>query len=248
MALDKGKSELVYNGRKAQRADSRQRRKAILEATLRIIVKEGIRGIRHRAVAKEAAVPLAATTYYFKHLDDLISDAFTYFVEQNIDHTRALQEESVAVARQLTPEQLAAPAGRRQLIQQLSRFVLSHIRSQASNRDHRVIELAFKNEALRNHQLTRAVRMANQATENMIIEFFELLRLPDPVAAAQIAHGTILNLEFQILSGATAIDSPLLERTVAMMIKALIPPTVEAPADDQPCGATDKQFMRFTVT
>ncbi|MBN8432426.1 TetR/AcrR family transcriptional regulator [Microbulbifer salipaludis] len=248
MALDKGKSELVYNGRKAQRADSRQRRKAILEATLRIIVKEGIRGIRHRAVAKEADVPLAATTYYFKHLDDLISDAFTYFVEQNIDHTRALQEESFSVARELTPEQLAAPAGRRQLIQQLSRFVLSHIRSQASNRDHRVIELAFKNEALRNHQLTRAVRMANQATENMIIEFFELLRLADPVAAAQIAHGTILNLEFQILSGATAIDSPLLERTVAMMIKGLIPPTADTPESDQPCDTANGQFMRFTVS
>ncbi|WP_299598563.1 TetR/AcrR family transcriptional regulator [uncultured Microbulbifer sp.] len=227
MTLDKGKSELVYNGRKAQRADSRQRRKAILEAALRLIVKEGIRGIRHRAVAKEAAVPLAATTYYFKHLDDLISDAFTYFVEQNIDQTRTLQEESFSAARQLSAEQLAAPAGRRQLIQQLTRFVLSHIRAQASNRDHRVIELAFKNEALRNEQLTRAVRMANQATENMIVEFFELLRHSDPIAAAQIVHGTILNLEFQVLSSAVSIDSPLLERTVAMMIKGLIPASLE---------------------
>ena len=230
MTLDNGKSELVYHGRKAQRADSRQRRKAILEATLRLIVKEGIRGIRHRAVAKEAAVPLAATTYYFKDLNDLISDAFTYFIEQNIDETRALREESFEVARQLTPEQLAAPAGRRQLIQQLTRFVLMHIRSQASNRDHRVIELAFKNEALRNEQLTRAVRMANQATENMIVEFFELLKLTDPVAAAQICHGTILNLEFQVLSGAVAIDSPLLERAVTLMVKGLIPATADAPA------------------
>ena len=238
MTLGKGKSELVYNGRKAQRADSRQRRKAILEATLRLIVKEGIRGIRHRAVAREADVPLAATTYYFKHLNDLISDAFTYFVEQNIDQTRALQEESFAAARQLSPEQLTAPAGRRQLIQQLTRFVLSHIRAQASNRDNRVIELAFKNEALRNEQLTRAVRMAYQATENMIVEFFELLRHADPVAAAQIVHGTILNLEFQVLSGAVSIDSPLLERSVAMMIKGLIPPNAgEGTADSETAGS-----------
>ncbi|WP_231759607.1 TetR/AcrR family transcriptional regulator [Microbulbifer elongatus] len=223
MTLDNGKSELVYQGRRAQRADSRQRRKAILEATLRLIVKEGIRGIRHRAVAKEAAVPLAATTYYFKQLDDLISDAFTYFVEQNIDQTLTLQEESFSAVRQLTPEQMHSSTGRRQLIQQLTRFVLNHIRSQASSRDNRIIELAFRNEALRNPQLTRAVRMANQSTENLIVEFFELLQLSDPLAAAQVAHGTILNLEFQILSGAISVDSPLLERTVTLMIKGVIP-------------------------
>ncbi|WOX06613.1 TetR/AcrR family transcriptional regulator [Microbulbifer pacificus] len=223
MTLDNGKSELVYQGRKAQRADSRQRRKAILEATLRLIVKDGIRGIRHRAVAKEAAVPLAATTYYFKDLNDLISDAFTFFVEQNIDQTRGLQEESFAAARQLTPEQLASPEGRRQLIQQLTRFVLSHIRAQAASRDNRLLEMAFKNEALRNEQLTRAVRMANQSTESMIVEFFDLLQVADPAAAAQIVHGTILNLEFQVLCGAISIESPLLERTVTMMIRGLIP-------------------------
>ncbi|QIL91573.1 TetR family transcriptional regulator [Microbulbifer sp. SH-1] len=228
MTLDSGKPELVYQGRKAQRADSRQRRKAILEATLRLIVKEGIRGIRHRAVAKEAAVPLAATTYYFKDLDDLISDAFTYFVELNIDQTRSLQEESFAAARQLSPDQLASVNGRRQLVQQLTRFVLSHIRAQAANRDHRIIELAFKNEALRNDELIRAVRMAYQATEGMIVEFFELLQLADPVAAAQIVHGTILNLEFQVLSGAISIESPLLERAIVMMIRGLIPIGEEA--------------------
>lgn len=221
MTLDNGKSELVYQGRKAQRADSRQRRRAILEATLRLIVKEGIRGIRHRAVAKEADVPLAATTYYFKDLNDLISDAFTFFVEQNIDQTRALQEESIAAARQLTPQQLTSTSGRRQLTQQLTRFVLSYIRAQAANRDHRVVELAFRNEALRNEQLTRVVRMANQANEQMVVEFFELLQVVDPVAAAQIVHGTILNLEFQVLCGSVSIDSPLLERTVTLMIREL---------------------------
>ncbi|MBY6191627.1 TetR/AcrR family transcriptional regulator [Microbulbifer agarilyticus] len=230
MTLDNGKSELVYQGRRAQRADSRQRRKAILEGTLRLIVNEGIRGIRHRAVAKEAEVPLAATTYYFKDLNDLISDAFTYFVEKNIDETRSLQEESFAAVRQLPKEQLHSAEGRRQLTQQLTRFVLAHIRTQVASRDNRIIELAFKNEALRNPQLTRAVRMASQSIENLIVEFFELLQLADPLAAAQIVYGTILNLEFQILNGAIAADSPLLERAVSLMVKRLIPAQAVAPA------------------
>ncbi|WP_250459447.1 TetR/AcrR family transcriptional regulator [Microbulbifer litoralis] len=223
MTMDSGKSELVYHGRRAQRADSRQRRKAILEATLRLIVKEGIRGIRHRAVAREASVPLAATTYYFKDLNDLISDAFTYFVEQGLEHTRQLQEDSFAAARNLSPEDRASGAGRKLLIQQLTRFILTHVRNQAGNRDFRLIELAFRNEALRSAQLTAAIRAANNATEALIQEFFELLGLADPQAAVQIVHGTILNLEYQILSGAASIDSPLLERTVTMMVKGLIP-------------------------
>ena len=223
MTEDNGKSELVYQGRRAQRADSRQRRKAILEATLRLIVKEGIRGIRHRAVAREASVPLAATTYYFKDLNDLISDAFTYFVEQNIEQTRQLQSESFTAVHQLSAEERQSPSGRRQLSQQLTRFVLMHIRNQAASRDNRLIELAFRNEALRNEQLTRAMRLANQTTQKMITDFFDLLNIADSEAAAQIVHGTILNLEYQVLSGAIALESPLLERSVTMMIRGLIP-------------------------
>lgn len=226
MTVDNGKSGLVYRGRSAKRSDSRQRRKAILEATLRLIVTEGIRGIRHRAVAREAKVPLAATTYYFKDLNDLISDSFTHFVEQGLENTRQLQEESFSAARSLSPEERASGRGRKLLIQQLTRFVLSHVRNQIGDRDRRLIELAFRNEALRSPLLTSAIRAANRATEALIQEFFELLALADTQAASQIVHGTILNLEYQILSGAIPADSPLLERTVTMMIKGLIPVTI----------------------
>ncbi|MEW5248835.1 TetR/AcrR family transcriptional regulator [Microbulbifer sp. 2201CG32-9] len=229
MTVDEGKSQLIYRGRRAQRADSRQRRRAILEATLRLVVKEGIRGIRHRAVAREASVPLAATTYYFKDLNDLISDAFTYFVEQGLEHTRQLREDSFNAVRNLSDEDRGSGLGRKLLTQQLTRFVLTHVRGQASHREFRLIELAFRNEALRNGQLTRAMRMANQATQALIQEFFNLLGLADPEAAAQIVHGTILHLEYQILSGSVDIDSPLLERTVTMMLKGLIPATIATP-------------------
>ncbi|GAA5524172.1 hypothetical protein Maes01_00726 [Microbulbifer aestuariivivens] len=229
MTTETGVPELVYQGRRAQRADSRQRRKAILEATLRLIVKEGIRGIRHRAVAREATVPLAATTYYFKDLNDLISDAFTYFVERGLEHTSQLQRDSLAAAQRLNDEGCNSDAERKLLTQQLTRFILSHIRAQAGDRDSRLIELAFRNEALRNEQLTQAMRMANQAVESMIREFFELLGLVDPHAAAQIVHGTILHLEYQILSGAEDIHSPLLERTVTMLMRGLIPTATNVP-------------------
>ena len=73
----------MCGGRKASRQGSEQRRLNILDATLRIIVRDGLRGVRHRAVAAEAGVPLSATTYYFRDIKDLISDSFVLFVERS---------------------------------------------------------------------------------------------------------------------------------------------------------------------
>ena len=79
------KSDVKYQGRKTSRAGSEQRRRLILEAALRIVIREGVRGIRHRAVAKEADVPLAATTYYFKDIQELINDTFAFYAEQALE-------------------------------------------------------------------------------------------------------------------------------------------------------------------
>ena len=70
-AVSSSKTDVKYQGRKTSRVGSEQRRRLILEAALRIVIREGVRGIRHRAVAKEADVPLAATTYYFKDIQEL---------------------------------------------------------------------------------------------------------------------------------------------------------------------------------
>jgi DNA-binding transcriptional regulator YbjK len=48
------------------------RREAIVAAAAGLVVAEGPDGVSHRAVAAAAGVPLAATTYYFGSLDDLL--------------------------------------------------------------------------------------------------------------------------------------------------------------------------------
>ena len=52
-----------------------ERRTAILEATLRILGRDGSAAITHRAVADEAGVPTAATTYYFASKEALLREA-----------------------------------------------------------------------------------------------------------------------------------------------------------------------------
>lgn len=43
-----------------------------------LLVEGGFESVRHRAVAHRAHIPLAATTYYFESLGDLLSNAVAY--------------------------------------------------------------------------------------------------------------------------------------------------------------------------
>jgi AcrR family transcriptional regulator len=60
------------------------RRTAILDAALRLVARGGPRAVTHRAVAAEADVPLAATTYYFASRDDMIAQALLHCVERDL--------------------------------------------------------------------------------------------------------------------------------------------------------------------
>lgn len=57
------------DGRKAR---GERRRQEILDAALRVIERDGVAGVTHRSVAREAGIPAASTTYHFKTLDDLL--------------------------------------------------------------------------------------------------------------------------------------------------------------------------------
>ena len=59
----------------ATTAKGEARRRLLLDAVLRLLEREGPAAITHRAVAAEAGVPLAAATYYFASIDDLMMSA-----------------------------------------------------------------------------------------------------------------------------------------------------------------------------
>jgi DNA-binding transcriptional regulator YbjK len=104
-----------YQGRKVSRQGSEQRRQAILDAAMRIIVREGVRAVRHRAVAAEAAVPLSATTYYFRDINDLITDTFALFVERNAAYMGLLWSSTEGLLRELVGRLDGSTEARRRL-------------------------------------------------------------------------------------------------------------------------------------
>jgi TetR/AcrR family transcriptional regulator, regulator of biofilm formation and stress response len=64
------------------------RRREILEATLRLIGERGVSGVTHRAVAQEANVALASTTYYFDSKAALVEEAVELMIERSIEDVR----------------------------------------------------------------------------------------------------------------------------------------------------------------
>ena len=89
------------------------RRDAIVEAAAALVVEAGPSTLTHRTIAQRADVPLAATTYYFASLDDLVGAAGTRLAERWAVHADAvLAAVTAEVTAALTAEVTAgATAG-----------------------------------------------------------------------------------------------------------------------------------------
>lgn len=79
------------------------RRAVIVEAALRVIARGGPAAATHRAVAAEAGVALASTTYHFGSKDEIVSQAFELAVERSIAAVRR----ATAPPHPGTPDELA---------------------------------------------------------------------------------------------------------------------------------------------
>jgi DNA-binding transcriptional regulator YbjK len=64
-----------------------RRQYALVSAAAELLCEGGFDAVRHRAVARRAGLPLAATTYYFSSLDDLIVKA--------VEHIGALEAQQL---------------------------------------------------------------------------------------------------------------------------------------------------------
>lgn len=192
-------SDLKYQGRKTSRANSEQRRRCILEAALRIVVRDGIRGVRHRAVAKEAEVPLSATTYYFKDISDLITDAFTLFVEMGAETFHAFWEK---VASRLEDTAGAEGGGRKRLAEHLTELVFGYVQSQLQeHQDYLIIERSFHLECIRNSNLKPVAFRHQSYLLESLGRFFGRLGSPEPRLDARLLTAIIMQVEYDGLVG-----------------------------------------------
>lgn len=60
-------------------------RRALLEAAIRVVAAQGLRGLTYRSVAAEAGVTHGSVRYHFGDRDTLIEEALTFCVERSIE-------------------------------------------------------------------------------------------------------------------------------------------------------------------
>ncbi|MFE8100848.1 TetR family transcriptional regulator [Brenneria goodwinii] len=66
------------------------RRQKLIAATLVVVERDGVAGVTHRSVAKEADVPASSAIYYFATIDDLLLAALTAAAEEYAAQLEAL--------------------------------------------------------------------------------------------------------------------------------------------------------------
>lgn len=217
-------ADIQYQGRQTRRSGSEQRRQLILEAALAIIVKDGIRAVRHRAVAREADVPLSATTYYFKDITDLITDSFTYFAERAMtDVIAPFREAAFELIGQRDLEQMTT-AQRAVLLDQISEITCGFIMHEAiERREHLVAEQAFFSEAVIEPRLAELATLYVSKQREALSDACQLLGSSEPVLDGEILMSVIYRLERRLMSE-TGIDAAQVKVQLRRTLELLVPP------------------------
>ena len=115
MPIVAGYDPAVTAAERTRQARGELRRQVILTAALEVIAERGVSATTHRAVAERADVPVAATTYYFESLDELLDEALLLFVREEAERLTAL-------SARLEGEQLAPADIARLLLAELRKF------------------------------------------------------------------------------------------------------------------------------
>ncbi|MCZ0915051.1 TetR family transcriptional regulator [Gordonia amicalis] len=67
---------------KAKNARSEATRAALMEAALQVITESGVKSVTHRKVCSAANLALGTVNYHYADLDELLLDAFAYYVDR----------------------------------------------------------------------------------------------------------------------------------------------------------------------
>ena len=201
------------------RSDSVQTRRAILDATLRILRDHGLAELTHRAVAQEAGVSLALTSYHFASKDNLISEALDLAASETL---RWLEQTAVELTANgggaLIPELVAERFG------DLTMGRLGDEQLAVVS----VVELSLA--AARRPALQTATADWNDAYHTIVVALLKRCGIPDPKGAAVLVVGMLEGLVFlQIVESNPNFEHgvlrPALRRLLGSLHERREPPT-----------------------
>jgi DNA-binding transcriptional regulator YbjK len=196
-------SGIVEIKKRGTRPRGEQTRQKILDATLSVIAREGVRATTHRAIAKEAGVQLSLTTYYFRDLNELISLAFQSFMDRDYGALTKQWKKAFRYLDQFAPDQLAEAETRRRITDYCTKRIVDHVRHGLEEHPEGLaVEHQFFYEALNDPRLQELSSLHRKRLVQPIIRFCEYFNTADPETDANLLFGTITRLEYQALPAA----------------------------------------------
>jgi DNA-binding transcriptional regulator YbjK len=193
-------STMVEQQRRGTRPRGEQTKQKILDATLRVIAREGVRGTTHRAIAKTAGVQLSLTTYYFRDLNELISLAFRDFMERDYGALAEQWKRAFRYLDQFTAAELAGAETRRRIIDYCTKRIVDHIRhGLTAHPEGLAVEHHFFYEALNDPALEELSATHRQQLLRPVVHFCKYFNADSPETDANLLFGTITRLEYQAL-------------------------------------------------
>lgn len=209
------------------------RRDAILRATWDVMLRDGVRGVRHRAVAAAAGVPLSATTYYFKDIQDLLVQSFELFAEESIERFAApfwhqAEQQRLGLMAQTTEQGTAQSELENARSSAFNSALLLDVAAKyieerlSKHREQVVLEYAFWYAAIHEPRLQAAVRLVVRRWIGLMQPWLSLLPVTQPEQAARSMLATLRRIEYEGLIDGSATESPTWIRdALAYQLKGL---------------------------
>lgn len=208
----------------ARRPRGKARRRAILDAVLRIVGRDGAGSVTHRAVAKEAGVPLAATTYYFASRNELLAEAFHKAAAEDIAQ---LQRDAEMLSR--------PPVDASSLAARLCDVVDHWL---AGNRLHLLAQYEISLEAARRPELAAASRAWTDAHVSALASALRELGASEPERDAWIVYSTLCGMVLDELAAPRPrFKSALLQPSIERLLNGLVAASSSPPAPAARSGA-----------
>lgn len=163
-----------------------ERRRSVLEATLRVLSREGPRAVTHRAVAAEAGTSVRATTYYFDSRETLLREALAHYASTSMERFARIVTENAG--KHDDPIEAAADM--------LAATVLSDLEE---DRAGLVAELELALEVARDPALEETYAAWERGLLDVLEGYARSLGSAHPTRDARIVLATLRGLEVEAL-------------------------------------------------
>lgn len=172
-------------------ARGEQRRNDLLEAVIRLVARDGVASVTHRAVAAEAGVTHRLTTYYFQTKENMLQEAFRHLAVRSLEHATGAVG---SVASATDPASLM-----RSTVDAVVDAVLGGLYPEPGGA---MAELAMALEVQKDPTLAKDYARWQAALEDVLADHARALNSDDPEADARIILAALRGLQIERLGRA----------------------------------------------